>query len=569
MNEQQFSSLPLEQRKIAQKRLIDLGLYNGAADGKWGAGTKAAFELEAKRAKDDAKAAEDAKAQQRADDLRGQELAIKRIEAEGGKAATDAAAAEAAAQTARKQRYDNQASSGLGMATQSAANLAAPAAGTALGMALGAGVNRQMDRAQESRNTVLRGAAEDRMAGRTTVEGARTGARLSGAMPYSNSAARVASRMAPNLGLGALSIAKGAQVLSQSDPDGEFYPQMADRAAGLAYIGTGAGLAKQGWRYGAAPGVAPDAQSIAVINSNQLRRNGVPGAAGADSRPIIDLTAEEVRPAQAQIEGPEKVAAAPGSKAYLQQQAKDLGIKGVSKLNKAQLAEALAKSVADHGAKRTVAKRLPKPPGGAAGAAGLAGGLAYALTPDRADAATGEPTGDQSEALTNAAIAGGGAWSVSKLAQALMPSARAGLSMAGDAMAPVSIDSMTDYTPDEMAQGRNTLARNLPAFLRGGAVEDAYQMAQLPERNPERGQEPAYYDAPSPPAEAAPEPSIDWDAAIAAKGPMLDRISQDQMRQIATALASQGVAGRGDAFPAQQPQDEQTRRLAEALMGAY
>lgn len=46
-------------------------------------------------------------------------------------------------------------------------------------------------------------------------------------------------------------------------------------AAGLGYIGAGAGLAKQGLRYGAAPGVAPDAQALAIINSNQLRRSGI------------------------------------------------------------------------------------------------------------------------------------------------------------------------------------------------------------------------------------------------------------------------------------------------------
>lgn len=45
---------------------------------------------------------------------------------------------------------------------------------------------------------------------------------------------------------------------------------------------------------------------------------------------------------------------------------------------------------------------------------------------------------------------------------------------------------MTDYSQDEMAQGRNFLARNLPESVQFGAVEDARQMAQVPERNPQR-----------------------------------------------------------------------------------
>ena len=480
MNEQQFNSLPLEQRKIAQKRLLELGLYNGDADGKWGAGTKAAFELEASRAREESKAAEAAGERRRADDLRAQEIEVARIQAQTGKATGDAEAAAKAIETQRRQRYDADAASGLGMATQSAANLAAPAAGTALGMALGAGVNKGMDAAQESRNRVLRGAADDRMAGRTTVEGARTGARLAGAMPYSNSALRVGSRMAPHLGLGALSLAKGGQVLSESDPNGEFYPQMADRAAGLAYIGTGAGLAKQGLRYGAAPGVAPDAQAIAVINSNQLRRNGAPGALAQALRgDVIDVTPTDITPARAELEAPAKATPTPGGKTYLQQQARDLGLKGISRLGKTELADRIAEALAEHGGKRTVAKRLPKPPSGT-GAAALAGSLAYALTPDRAEAGTGAPSGGQSEALTNAGIAGGGAYGVSRLAQALGPAARGAIGMTGEAMAPVSADAMTDYSPDELAQGRNMLARNLPSALRGGAVEDAYQMAQMP-----------------------------------------------------------------------------------------
>jgi hypothetical protein len=391
-----------------QRELKQQGFYAGDIDGQAGEKTTAAV---ARRDEAAAKA---------------KQLEIDLLNAQGSKATDDAAAAATTAETARKQRYQDQASSGLGMATQSAANLAAPAAGTALGMALGRGVNMGMDKAQESRNAVLRGAADDRMAGRTTVAGAREGVTRAGAMPPASSAGRVASRMLPHIGLGGLSIAKGAQVLSESDPNGEFYPSMADRAAGLGYIGAGAGLTKQGLRYAA----GPLAQAL---------------TAGS--------------PAQAPLPPPAlpPAAAAP------------------------QAAQPQAPKPQFH---RDAKGRFAKLPKGS-GAAGLAGALAYGLTPDRADAATGEATANQAEALTNAGIAGGAAYGTSKLAQALAPALRGGLTMAGEAMAPVSIDAMTDYSPDDLAQGRNTLARTLPQALQFGAVDQARQMATVPERGPQ------------------------------------------------------------------------------------
>jgi hypothetical protein len=422
--------------ELLQRELKQQGFYAGDIDGQAGEKTTAAV---ARRDEAAAKA---------------KQLEIDLLNAQGSKATDDAAAAATIAETERKKRYQDQASSGLGMATQSAANLAAPAAGTALGMALGRGVNMGMDKAQESRNAVLRGAADDRMAGRTTVAGAREGVTRAGAMPPASSAGRVASRMLPHIGLGGLSIAKGAQVLSESDPNGEFYPSMADRAAGLGYIGAGAGLTKQGLRYAAAPGVAPDAQALAVINSNQIRRNGAAGSPG----PLAQALGAG-SPAQAPAQPPAlpPAAAAP------------------------QAAQPQAPKPQFH---RDAKGRFAKLPKGS-GAAGLAGALAYGMTPDRADAATGEATGNQAEALTNAGIAGGAAYGTSKLAQALAPALRGGLSMVGEAMAPASIDAMTDYSPDDLAQGRNTLARTLPQALQGGAVDQARQMATVPERGPQ------------------------------------------------------------------------------------
>lgn len=492
MNEADFNKLPEAQRKAVQQRLIDQGLYNGKPDGRFGGGTQTALKLAAEReaAKETADRAN--ATVERANKIREEELAIKRIDAETakGQAATSNSAQQL--ETARKQRYEDNATSGMGMAAQSAANLAAPAAGTALGMALGRGVNMGMDVAQRGRNDVLKGVAADRMAGRTTVDGARQGAKLAGSMPLSNPIARTASRMLPHVGLGALSIGKGAQILHESDPNGEFYPQMADRAAGLGYIGVGAGLAKQGLRYAAAPGVTPDAQSIAVINSNQLRPNGRPGALGqALSGQTIDLTADEVRPA---LPAPDAPAAAkaptPGSKAYLAAQAKDMGLKVTTRMTKSQLADALTEAVTEHGAKRTVAKKGPKLPGVAG--AGIAAALGYAATPDRAEAADGSagPLASRAEALTNAGLAGGAAagteYGIGKLAKALGPLAGKALSAASPMSGLMSVSDMTDMTPHEINQGRNFIARNAPALVIGPEMNKAYDMAQTPQQAPEK-----------------------------------------------------------------------------------
>jgi peptidoglycan hydrolase-like protein with peptidoglycan-binding domain len=535
-----------------QRELKQQGFYAGDIDGQAGEKTTNAV------------AAREAAKQ------RDRQLEIDLINAQGGKTTADATAAASAVETARKQRYEGEASSGVGMATQSGANLAAPAAGTALGMALGRGVNAGMDRAQESRNTVLRGAADDRMAGRTTVEGAREGVRRAGAMPPSTGAGRVMSRMLPQAGLGALSLGKGAQVLSQSDPNAEFYPAMADRAAGLGYIGAGAGLAKQGMRYAAAPGVAPDAQALAIINSNQLRRNGPQGPLSkALAGEVIDAPMDGAKPAIAAPEAPVKPTAAPGTKAHMQAQAKDLGLKGVSKLSKSELATKLAEAMAEHGGKRTVAKRVPKLPSGS-GAAGIAAALAYAATPDRAEAGGGQASvgryitsrlapgadtmaragdvyddyvkyaaaigqtpipqvafarqmreggvgmarmagdnrymagikpgdyegpsgGGQAEALTNAGVAGGAAYGVSKLAQALGPVARGVIAGTGEAMTPLAITSASDafnLTPDELDADAHKAAQVMPSWARSAysavgfpEVENAYQMAQAPARS--------------------------------------------------------------------------------------
>lgn len=488
MNQAQFEALPEKQRIAAQERLISLGLYNGRADGKFGAGTKAAFELEEKQKRETADKDRASEEKKRADDLKLKELEIRSKETEQKGSVIEADNAKKASDLAREQRYGQQSSSALGLATQSAANLAAPAAGTAGGMVMGRGVNMLMDASQARKNDVLKGIADDRLSALTTREGAREGARLAGAVPLSNPLLRSAARAVPHVGLGAISMGKGAQVLSENNPDDEFYTQMANRGAGLGYLGVGAGLMKQGLRYSSSPGVPPDGRSLAIINSNQLRRNALmPG----ESRPLtaqtIDLTAEPApRVLPAPASEPSK-GAAPGTKAYLLQQAKSLEIKGATRLSKPDLAQAVATKLSEHGGKRTVAKRGPKV-SGAFGPA-LAAGMAYAATPDEAMAADGSASGGAGEAMTNAGIAGGTAYGVQKGVEAMSPMVGRAIGAAGSMLAPSNIDAMSSPTSDEMATAANWQIENLPSWALSPNVRQTAEMGQVPEPSPMRQQE--------------------------------------------------------------------------------
>lgn len=500
MNETEFNSLPLAQRKAAQQRLIDAGLYSGSADGVWGKGTAAGFKAEEKRRVEDAERA------------RKGGLEEKKVEAEAAKTKAEAAAAQAKAEEeerktkARKERSD-QAATPQGIATQIGANVLSPMAGTAVGMGMGKVTNLAMDKAQESRNKVLRGVAGDRLAGRTTTAGAREGARLSGSVPMASPAMRTTARMLPHMGLGALSIGKGAQILSEEDPEGPFYPEMANRAAGLGYIGAGAGLAKQGLRYGAAPGVAPDAQALAIINSNQLRRNGIGGTLDTpepmsrgplksiDAEVIPDEPQQKALPAPKETEGKRKhserlisAARSGGATGVKSKSAAATWIEAnLSDENRAAIAKELGVKPGPKFQQRvlTAVKNMAKKPGASAIVPALAGGTAFLASPDRAEASrTGEDFTGADEALTNAGIAGGLAYGTGKAIEALPRVAGRAAGAGLSALVPFMAADAYDPTPEQLNRDRNIAARYFPSFMRAGGVEEAYQMAQVPERSP-------------------------------------------------------------------------------------
>lgn len=358
---------------------------------------------------------------------------------------------------------------GLGLTAASGG--VAPIAGWAMGRAMGGGINKLADKAQEFKNRSLQGAAEDRLRGVTTREGARIGTERSGAMPSPNSVVRVSGRMLPHLISGAGMGAKGALMLSQVKEDDPLEMQALNRGLGLGMLGAGVGIAERGAAYGIAPGVTPDARAISIMESNQLRRGGLDRA--VDKGPV---TAQTLQPDQEALPAPKKEFA-PDSVEGLRAQLKAMNVKGYSRMNKTQAAEALAKAILEKG--KTRAKPLKLPKGG--GAAALAGGLAYAATPDEAQAADGSSMGGQGRALTNAGLAGATAYGASRLMDKL-PSFAGAYNAGGPAMSAQSIDSMTDYSPEDIAQFNEFARKTLPEWM----VPKAAYMGQVPERNPAR-----------------------------------------------------------------------------------
>jgi hypothetical protein len=545
MQESDYLKLPTAQRKQLQKQLQEQGLYFGPIDGLSGEGMRTAF----KQQKDKAAAEAERKEASR---LKEKELEIEATKATGQKATSEAEAERTRQETeaskakeARRAKYNEDANSALGMTAQSAATLAAPALGTAGGLRFGKFVNERQDLGQERRNATLRGAAEDRVKGLTTREGAIKGTSLAGAMPYENRLLRVGSRMGAHLGLGALSAGKGAEVLSQYDEDQPFYPRMADRAAGLGYIGFGSGLIKRGIEQAAQPGVSPDAQALSIINSTQLRRNGLQG-------PSRELTATTIEPdatgAPKALPAPEaketaSVASRPGTKAYLLQQAKDLGIKGATRMAKADLADKVANKLLEHGGRRTVGPR-----GGGGTAAAIGAALGYMASPSDAQASPdGASITGNDQALTNAGVVGGIGYGTNRLLQAI-PGALQGFNVA---MIPSTVDAMTDYSPEELNQGRNWMARNLPSALHFGGVREAAEMSQVPSQRPNTT---TVAKTPAPPADDFDTQMAELEALLSQMGGQADQAPSP----VQNAVASQYAA----TLPAPNPAFPPNRLLA-------
>jgi hypothetical protein len=432
-------------------------------------GRKGQKDIDAGRATVEQRNQEVRKAQEQIDKLN--EQIGKAIEFEAGEGSKARGNAKADEREAEKR-------SPWGIAAQVGSGLPAGAAGYMAGRYAGGFANADADEAQRSRNQALEKVAQDRRAGLTTREGARTATELAGARPPQSRLGRFMGRAGAQSTLGALMAGKGlllSQAVSEEDP---LLNQAVNQGFSSAMIGGGVGLAEKGLQHGFNPKVAPDASSLAVIESNQLRRGGL-NAAQPNVVDRGDLTA---------LPAPDDSGPTPGGRTHLAEQAKALGVKVTTRMNKQEIADAMAAKLKEVGGKRVRAPKLPK----GTGAAGVAGGLAYAMTPDSAEAydpSTGAPTGgsNQKQAVTNAALAGGAAYGVSKGLSALGPVAKGVMAGASEGMAPAAIDSLTDWhsQPEELQKFDQFATGNLPDFMTGGSRE-RLSMAQVPPRNPMR-----------------------------------------------------------------------------------
>src|SRR5690606_12040405 len=104
-----------------------------------------------------------------------------------------------------------------------------------------------------------------------------------------------------------------------------------------------------------------------------------------------------------------------------------------------------------------------------------------------------------------------------RLLQAIPQSVTTAFSAGAPMLAPQMGADMTDYTPEETAQLRNWTARNMPAVSQfvGGYPAEAYDMAQVPERNPARVYENAYAPGGQPSGYGQPQQPDSFDADIA------------------------------------------------------
>jgi hypothetical protein len=485
-----------EQIRAAQTELQRKGLYDGSIDGSLGkkpkeSGTVKAlnqYKLQYTRQLEQRANQQEAEAQARTDRLREQELANQRLQLEQQGKKGDAETEALQIDTARKKQYQEDAGSGWGITSNIAAHSLAPAAGYLGGRKLGALANREANVSQTSRNQVLQGVADDRMAGRTTTKGARTGAERSGAMPSRNSALRVFGRQLPHTIGGGAMLGKGALLAFGDEGGDSYYADQANQALGWGMMGAGTGILEKGGSYAVNPGVAPDAKSIAIIESDQLRRGPAQPAASKTIEGTLAKT----------LSDPQPTALSPGTKAYMYQQAKDLKIPGRSKMTKSDLAIALADANIEHGGKRTIASRVKKLP--KVGVAGplVAGLVGYDLATGDAQAADGSTVGaldETARGLTGGAMGVTGYAGGRKLANTLAnyaPTAMKAMGGGMQMMMPTAAAEMTDYTPEETNMARNWTARNMPEVSQfvGGYPKEAYDMAQMPPPNPARGQIP-------------------------------------------------------------------------------
>jgi hypothetical protein len=172
------------------------------------------------------------------------------------------------------------------------------------------------------------------------------------------------------------------------------------------------------------------------------------------------------------------------------------------KLTKASAAEFLANNVTDANRAAVLAelppgttgrqlgatvRRLASRPGSSMIIGPLVGGVAaYDAVSSQAQAEGATPGAAQAQGAaagtaTGAGVAGAG-YGISKVLDKF-PNFGKALGIGGAMSVPSLAADAYDPSQEKLNMDRNQAARNFPSWMRGGEVENAYQMAQVPERN--------------------------------------------------------------------------------------
>jgi hypothetical protein len=497
MDEAQYLALAPEQRKSLQRQWQAQGIYAGPIDGKSGNGVRTALSA--------AKAAQDSQAQNQ---LRQQELENQKLQLQGQQEIEKLKlqGQQKTGENAEKLRQEREAAADPTWDT-----FLPFAGGVVTGGVYGELANRGLDRFERGNVEALKEIGDElgpsnrltsSQINRSRAVGAATAAeRFAPANPLLkglNAAGRAASYGIP---AGVVYNEYSNYQKRADDPNLTDKERKANQRVANLLFGVTTGIGVEGGRRFFFPARAPGMGE--AMMRIQTARDFAQRMDRADAQPKEPKTRapKAVTPPQSAPAVPSPTAPAPavspppasadplvGSKTDLKAQAKRMGLSVQG--TKQEIEQRIANRLLENQGARV---RKPKAePGGTGGklmsiaAPVMVGAVAAQGAYHDARAAGETPVEAAGDAALTAGTVGGAAgataYGVNRLLRRLPSAVGQAFSMAGDASAPAMIDAMTDYSPDEIAQGRNWIARNIPAARHfGGGFQQGYEMAQVPE----------------------------------------------------------------------------------------
>jgi len=522
---------PEQKIKALQQKLQAEGLYNGPIDGIMGKKTQAAAEQ--------FRAVQE---QRRTQKLRRLELETRQKEAQAKQQAAEVEGREADATAKRRAEMEEWENSPEGMTYNLGLTYGAPVGGAVGGHMAGHGTSKLIDAMSAGRansldeivspmrNTDLSRVPNDpalRARAEGTVNAAQRYLPKQGMRGALEKGLGTAARGASYFGPAALLASEGYLLRQNANPsDDEFFRPYEDmqRAGGTAMMGAGAGLAYEGARRMFYPPADPQGYAGNVARVEQLRSALQPQSAIPTARQVSPAVQAAVRqpqqlqpaqtqrpalpPAQTQAQGAQRqsepirhsqrlgqaVSAAGGKPGKSKQASYNALRRSLTADNAKAVAEAL--DLPSDANRTTILQRAREllNTKGVSSIMGplIAAGVAYDAATSDAQAADGEvTTTDRAKGAAAGAAAGGATYGIQKGMEGLArvaPNLVRSLGAGGMMNVPQAIADATDVPPDELAAARNWMARNMPEFMQFGKVGEAAEMAQVPERNPERAE---------------------------------------------------------------------------------